>query len=72
MADHLVDGPPNKRTKLSENAISDNAGGPTAVFWRQNFFAKKRQIEGFQKGVNDEKLLGSACVSGDEMGVSQR
>ncbi|GFX55559.1 hypothetical protein TNCV_268471 [Trichonephila clavipes] len=39
-------------------------GGPTAVFWRQKFFAKKRQIEGFQKGVNDEKLLGSACVSG--------
>ncbi|GFW16416.1 hypothetical protein TNCV_442911 [Trichonephila clavipes] len=34
-------------------------GGPTAVFG-----AKKRQIEGFQKGVNDEKLLGSACVSG--------
>ncbi|GFV64955.1 hypothetical protein TNCV_1299591 [Trichonephila clavipes] len=32
-------------------------GGPTAVFG-----AKKRQIEGFQKGVNDEKLLGSACV----------
>ncbi|GFX24743.1 hypothetical protein TNCV_3345231 [Trichonephila clavipes] len=49
-------------------------GGPAAVFWRQKFF-KKRQIEGFQKGVNDEKLLGSACVSGekgDEMGVSQR
>ncbi|GFX10845.1 hypothetical protein TNCV_3196071 [Trichonephila clavipes] len=34
-------------------------GGPTAVFG-----AKKLQIEGFQKGVNDEKLLGSACVSG--------
>ncbi|GFU23325.1 uncharacterized protein TNCV_2560021 [Trichonephila clavipes] len=34
-------------------------GGPTAVFG-----AKKRQIEGFQKGVNDEKLLGSAGVSG--------
>ncbi|GFW05570.1 hypothetical protein TNCV_4983401 [Trichonephila clavipes] len=33
-------------------------GEPTAVFG-----AKKRQIEGFQKGVNDEKLLGSACVS---------
>ncbi|GFY21883.1 hypothetical protein TNCV_3295271 [Trichonephila clavipes] len=31
------------------------------------FFAKKRQIEGFQKGVNDEKLLGSACVSGGGM-----
>ncbi|GFU35232.1 hypothetical protein TNCV_51511 [Trichonephila clavipes] len=41
----------------------------TASFLSQN---KKRQIEGFQKGVNDEKLLGSACVSGDEMGVSQR
>ncbi|GFX89654.1 uncharacterized protein TNCV_3710861 [Trichonephila clavipes] len=37
------------------------------------FGAKKRQIEGFQKGVNDEKLLESACVSeGDEMDVSQR
>ncbi|GFU83764.1 hypothetical protein TNCV_2266851 [Trichonephila clavipes] len=36
--------------------------GPTAVFG-----AKKRQIEDFQKGVNDEKLLGSACVSGGGM-----
>ncbi|GFV75146.1 host cell factor 2 [Trichonephila clavipes] len=39
-----------------------NTRGPTAVFG-----AKKRQIEGFQKGVNDEKLLGSACVSGGGM-----
>ncbi|GFX24940.1 hypothetical protein TNCV_1278761 [Trichonephila clavipes] len=39
-------------------------GGLNCCFWRQKFFAKKRQIEGFQKGVNDEKLLGSACVSG--------
>ncbi|GFU96781.1 hypothetical protein TNCV_1303111 [Trichonephila clavipes] len=38
-------------------------GGPTAVFWRQKFFAKKRQIEGFQNDVNDEKFLESACVS---------
>ncbi|GFU60121.1 integrase catalytic domain-containing protein [Trichonephila clavipes] len=45
-------------------------GGPTGVFG-----AKKRLIEGFQKGVNDEKLLGSVCVSGekgDEMGEEQR
>ncbi|GFV17321.1 hypothetical protein TNCV_1754491 [Trichonephila clavipes] len=46
-------------------------GGPTGVFG-----AKKRQIEGFQKGINDEKPLGSICVSegrrGDEMGEEQR
>ncbi|GFT73200.1 hypothetical protein TNCV_87061 [Trichonephila clavipes] len=35
------------------------------LFLAPKLFAKKRQIEGFQKGVNDEKLFGSACVSGE-------
>ncbi|GFT79650.1 hypothetical protein TNCV_1272981 [Trichonephila clavipes] len=56
---------------LGRRAPLQQERGPTAVL-APKFFAKKRQIEGFKKGVNDEKLLGSACVSGDEMGVSQR
>ncbi|GFW92799.1 hypothetical protein TNCV_1735921 [Trichonephila clavipes] len=42
------------RSKVHHGKI---LGGPTGVFG-----AKKRQIEGFQKGVNDEKLLGSVCI----------